>query len=103
MRPSELSGILFELSRQTTINRYNEQINKWAFLAEVIANGFGILMSMISGFGKRKYNHKMIKAEDFISKDAKKMHQRLLGQKERQADWSKHVEDAKAKGLVGLG
>jgi hypothetical protein len=37
-----------------------------------------------------------------MGKDAKKMLQRLLGQEQlEQKDWSRHIEDAKAKGLKG--
>jgi len=83
------------------IEQLNEQRNHWAFLAAVITNGFGAITSM---FSKRK--HKAVSPDDFMGKDAKKMLQQLLGQdmpepELEQKDWSRHIEDAKAKGLVG--
>jgi hypothetical protein len=97
LKPSELAAILNELQRQVTIEQLNEQRNHWAFLAAVITNGFGAITSM---FSKRK--HKAVSPDDFMGKDAKKMLQRLLGQEQlEQKDWSKHIEDAKAKGLKG--
>ena len=104
LRPSELAAILLELQRQVALEQYNEQRNHWAFLAAVITNGFGAVVSAISGFGKRRYKHKPVSPDDFMGKDAKKMLQRLLGQDEpgiERKDWSKHIEDAKVKGLVG--
>ena len=77
------------------IEQLNEQRNHWAFLAAVITNGFGAITSM---FSKRK--HKAVSPDDFVGKEAKKMLQRLLGQDE-QKDWSRHIEEAKAKGLKG--
>jgi hypothetical protein len=35
-----------------------------------------------------------------MGKDAKNAFQQLLGQ-DKQKDWSRHIEDAKAKGLKG--
>ena len=96
LRPSELMTILQELQRQITIEQYNEQHNHWAFLAAVITNGFSRIAGMLS---KRK--PKMVSPDDFMSKEAKKMLQRLLGQEPEQKGWSKHIEDAKAKGLRG--
>ena len=93
----ELSLILDELQRQVALEQYNEQRNRWAFLAAVITNGFGAIAGM---FSKKK--HKGVSPEDFMSKDAKKAFQQLLGQEQmEQKDWSKHIEDAKAKGLKG--
>ena len=81
------------------IEQLNEQRNHWAFLAAVITNGFGAITSM---FSKRK--HKAVIPDDFMGKEAKKMLQRLLGQDEpEQKDWSRHIEDVRAKGLVGPG
>ena len=97
LTPRELSAILNELQRQVAIEQLNEQRNRWAFLAAVITNGFGAITSM---FSKRK--HKAVSPDDFMDKDAKKMLQRLLGQEQlEQKDWSRHIEDAKAKGLKG--
>ena len=98
LRPSELVMILRELRRQTTVEQYNEQRNHWAFLAAVITNGFSRIAGML---GKRK--PKMVGPDDFMSKEAKKMLQRLLGPgpEPEQKDWSRHIEDAKAKGLAG--
>ena len=96
LRPSELFDILDELKRQMAIEQLNEQRNYWAFLAAVITNGFGAITSM---FSKRK--HKAVSPDDFMGQDAKKMLQRLLGQEPEQKDWSRHIEEAKAKGLKG--
>lgn len=104
LRPSELTAILPELQRQLAVEQYNEQRGHWAFLAAVITNGFGAVVSAISGFGKRRYKHKTVEPDDFMSKDAKKMLQQLLGQGEPKLEekgWSKHIEDARAKGLAG--
>ena len=68
----------------------------WAFLAAVITNGFGAITSM---FSKRK--HKAVGPDDFMGKEAKEMLQRLLGQEPEQKDWSRHIEEARAKGLKG--
>ena len=96
LSPRELAVVLNELQRQMAIEQLNEQRNRWAFLAAVITNGFGAITSM---FSKRK--HKAVSPDDFMDKDAKKMLQRLLGQEPEQKDWSRHIEDAKAKGLKG--
>lgn len=101
LRPSELAAILLELQRQVALEQYNEQRNHWAFLAAVITNGFSRIAAM---FSKRK--PKVVGPDDFMNKDAKKMLQRLLGQDRpepelEQKDWSRHMEDAKAKGLAG--
>ena len=96
LTPQELVAILNELQRQVALEQYNEQRNKWAFLAAVITNGFGAITSM---FSKRK--HKAVSPDDFMGKDAKKMLQRLLGQEPEQKDWSRHIEEVKAKGLKG--
>jgi len=95
LTPRELAVVLNELQRQVALEQYNEQRNKWAFLAAVITNGFGAITSM---FSKRK--HKAVSPDDFMGKEAKKAFQQLLGQ-DKQKDWSKHIEDAKAKGLKG--
>jgi len=100
LTPRELVAILNELQRQKIIEQYNEQHNKWAFLAAVITNGFGTLSSVIaSAFGGKKRKPKMVEPDDFMGKEAKKMLQRLLGQEPEQKNWSRHIEDAKAKGL----
>jgi hypothetical protein len=101
LRPSELAAILLELQRQVALEQYNEQRNHWAFLAAVITNGFSRIAGM---FSKRK--PKDVSPDDFIGKEAKKMLQRLLEQDRpepelEQKDWSRHIEDAKAKGLAG--
>jgi len=97
LTPRELVAILNELQRQMAIEQLNEQRNHWAFLAAVITNGFSRIAGM---FSKRK--PKMVSPDDFMGKDAKKMLQRLMGQEQlEQKDWSRHIEDAKAKGLKG--
>ncbi len=97
MKPSELFAILSELQRQVAIEKYNEQRNHWAFLAAVIANGFSRIAGMLS-----KKKPKMVGPDDFMGKDAKKMLQQLLKQDNSgEKNWSKHIGDAKAKGLRG--
>lgn len=100
MTPRELVAILNELQRQLAIEQYNEQRNHWAFLAAVITNNFSRIIGMLT---KRK--QKALDSDDFMSKDAKKMLQRLLKQDGRdetkQKDWSRHIEEARAKGLRG--
>jgi hypothetical protein len=96
LTPRELVAILTELQRQVALEQYNEQRNKWAFLAAVITNGFSRITGMLS---KRK--PKMVNPDDFMGKEAKKMLQRLLGQEPEQKDWSRHIEEARAKGLAG--
>lgn len=98
LRPSELTAILPELQKQIALEQYNEQRNHWAFLAAVITNGLKGIAGM---FSKRK--PKPVSPDDFIDKEAKKMLQQLLGQvpEPEHKDWDKHIEDAKAKGLVG--
>jgi len=98
LTPRELAVILGELQRQIAIEQYNEQRNRWAFLAAVITNGFGAIAGMLS-----KHRPKTVDPDDFLSKDAKKMLQRLLGQEEPKPDWSRHIEEARAKGLRGPG
>ncbi|NSW93027.1 MAG: hypothetical protein HPY74_20700 [Firmicutes bacterium] len=94
LRPSELAAILPELQRQVAIEQYNEQRNKWAFLAAVITNGFGAIAGM---FSKRK--PKTVTPDDFMGKEAKKVLQRITEQKPEREDWSRHIDDAKAKEL----
>jgi hypothetical protein len=95
LTPQELVAILNELQRQVALEQYTDQRNKWAFLAAVITNGFGAITSMFS-----KMKHKAVSPDDFMGKDAKKAFQQLMGQ-DKQKDWSRHIEDAKAKGLKG--
>ena len=96
LTPRELSVVLNELQRQVAIEQYNEQHNKWAFLAAVITNNISRIIDM---FSKKK--SKRVEPDDFMDKDAKKMLQRLLGQEPEQKDWSRHIEEARAKGLAG--
>jgi hypothetical protein len=96
LTPSELTTVLHELQRQVAIEQYNEQHNRWAFLAAVITNNISRIIGM---FSKKK--PKRVEPDDFMDKEAKKMLQRLLGQELEQKDWSRHIEDAKAKGLAG--
>jgi hypothetical protein len=88
---------LNELTAANAIEQLNEQRNHWAFLAAVITNNISRIIGMFS-----KNKPKRVEPEDFMDKDAKKMLQRLLGQEQlEQKDWSRHIEDAKAKGLKG--
>jgi len=100
LRPGELAAILQELGRQVTIERYRDQRDHWAFLAAVITNGVSRLAGM---FSKRK--PKMVSPDDFMSKEAKRTIRHLWGQDsqepEQKKDWSKHIKDAKVKGLRG--
>jgi len=98
----ELTAILNELQKQIVIEQYNEQRNKWAFLAAVITNGFNIFTTVIAGvFGGKKRKPKLVEPDDFMNKDAKKILQRLLGHELEQKDWSKHIDDVRIKGLAG--
>jgi len=94
--PSELKAILKELQKQRLVEEYTEQKNKWAFLAAVIMNGVSILARVFSG---KKKKIKEISPDDFISKDFKKIVQKVLGKQEEDNDYDKHIEDAKQKGL----
>jgi hypothetical protein len=96
LRPSELQAILKELQRQKLLDEYAEQKNKWAFLAAVIMNGVAILARVFSG---KKKKIKEISPDDFISKDFKKIIQKVLGKQEEDNAYDKHIEDAKKKGL----
>ena len=96
LTPRELVAVLNELQRQMAIEQFNEQRNHWAFLAAVITNNISRIIDM---FSKKK--PKRVEPDDFIDKEAKKMLQRLLRQEPEQKDWSRHIEDAKAKGLKG--
>jgi hypothetical protein len=96
LTPRELAVVLNELQRQVALEQYKDQYSHWAFLAAVITNGFGAIAGM---FSKRR--PKTFSPDDFMGKEAKKTFQRLLGQEPEQKDWSRHIEDAKAKGLKG--
>jgi len=98
--PSELQAILKELHRQKLIDEYEEQKNKWAFLAAVIMNGVSVLSKVFSG---KKGKPKQVGPDHFISKDFEKLVQQILGTKEQKKDkkYAKHIQDAKAKELKG--
>jgi len=97
LRPSELVAILKELERQKTLQEYHEMRNRWAFLASVIANGFSAVASM---FSKKK--PKPVEPEAFISKDMKKMVEKLTKKAQQEEDrWAELIQEAKAKGLRG--
>ena len=96
LTPRELAAILNELQRQMAIEQLSEQRNHWAFLAAVITNNISRIIGMFS-----KNKPKRVEPDDFMDKDAKKMLQRLLGQEPEQKDWSRHIEEVKAKGLKG--
>ena len=96
LRPSELFDILDELKRQMVIEQLSEQRNHWAFLAAVITNNISRIIGMFS-----KNKPKRVEPDDFIDEEAKNMLQRLLGQEPEQKDWSRHIEEARAKGLKG--
>lgn len=97
LRPSELAAILNELHKQKLVESYQEQRNHWAFLAAVITNG----LAAIGGtFSRRR--PKMVEADDFISKELKKLVERILeAQPAKKTDWASLVQDAKEKGLKG--
>ena len=95
LTPRELAVVLNELQRQMAIEQLNEQHNRWAFLAAVITNNISRIIDL---FSKKK--SKRVEPDDFMGKDAKKAFQQLLGQGE-QKDWSRHIEEARAKGLKG--
>lgn len=93
LKYSELRAILHELQKQRAADAYQEMRSKWAFLAAVITNG---LMAVAGMFGKRK--QKPVKPDDFLSDEAKQIFRRLQGN-EKTPNWSKHIEDARAKGI----
>jgi hypothetical protein len=97
LTPRELAAILPELQRQMALQHYSEQRNHWAFLAAVITNAGRMIAS---AFGGGWHSVKAVEPDDFMGKDAKKTLRRLLGE-EPERDWSKHIEDARAKGLRG--
>lgn len=103
LRPSELAAILEELRRQTILEELNEQKNKWNLLAATIINGASAVSSQIAALGGRRRKPKWVEPNDLMSKDAKKLLQQLSGEtaEAETEDWSKHIQDAKAKGLAG--
>lgn len=96
LRSSELIALLNELQKQRTAEAYQEMRGKWAFLAAVITNGF---MAVAGMFGKQK--QKQVSPDDFLSKEAKQIFQRLSTQ-DKPPEWGKHIEEAKAKGVWKL-
>ncbi len=102
LRPSELAEILNELQRQVALEELNGQRNRWNFLAAVIVNGASVITSAIAGAVGKRRKPKLIEPDAFMNKDAKKLLQQLLKQNDlEQENWSKHIKDAKAKGLAG--
>ncbi|MBW2672578.1 MAG: hypothetical protein JRD89_04065 [Deltaproteobacteria bacterium] len=97
LRPSEFVAILKELERQKFMQEYHEMRNRWAFLAAVITNGASAVASM---FGKKK--PKQVEPDAFISKEMKKMVEKLTKKAQQEEDrWVGLVREAKAKGLKG--
>lgn len=97
--PGELQAILKELEKQKMLEGYNEQKNKWAFLAAVITNG---LASLACSFSSKRKKPKLIDADSFLTKEYKKQVARIIGggqKDEKKLD--KHIQDAKQKGLKG--
>lgn len=98
LRPGELAAILNELQRQVALDQLNEQRNHWNFLAAMIINGASAVAAAVS----KRRKPKMVEPDDFMSKDAKRMLQRLLKQSEPgEKGWNKNIKDARAKGLQG--
>lgn len=99
--PGELRAILSELEKQKIAEGYAEQKNKWAFLAAVITNGFASLACSFSG---KRRKPKLVDADDFMTKEYKKLVDRVIGgqkNKENNEKFDKHIQDAKQKGLKG--
>ena len=97
--PSELQAIIQELQRQKLLEKYADQKSKWAFLAAVITNCTAALARAFSG---KKRKSKLVEADEFISKDFKKLiNQVLYEEKEGKGKYDKHIQDAKQKGLKG--
>ena len=94
LRPSQLMVIINELQKQVELEQVTEQLNKWAFLASILVNGF----NRVAG-GKRK--PKIIKPEDFLSKHAKQILKGLGSGAKDEPNWEKHIKDAQDKGLDG--
>ncbi|WP_461365559.1 hypothetical protein [Candidatus Darwinibacter acetoxidans] len=101
LRPSELAAILGELQRQTALEGLNEQRNRWNFLAATVINGASVVSAQVAALGGKRRKPKFVEPDDLMSKDAKKLLQQLLQETVQEAGWSKHIQDAKAKGLQG--
>lgn len=96
--PGELKAILTELEKQIAAEEYAQQKGKWAFIAAVITNGFAVLIKVLSG---KKGRPKLVEPDDFMSKDFKKLIQRILDEQKENKNYEKHEQDAKQKGLKG--
>ncbi len=72
----------------------------WAFLASVVTNGF---LGLATGMSGKRRKPKLTNPDDFISKDFKKLVERVFNEAQsgKQTDWASYIEDAKAKGLRG--
>ena len=100
MYRSEIPGIVKALSKRKLAERYRDMRENWAFLASVVTNGFLGLAASMSG---KRRKPKLTSPDDFISKDFKRLMERVFGeaQPRRKTDWASLIEDAKAKGLRG--
>ena len=100
-RLSELAALSSEIQRQMAIEELNEHRNRWAALAATVINSASMVSAQVAGLGGRRRRVKLVTADDIIGKDAKKLLQRLLQDDTEPDGWSRHIEDAKAKGLQG--
>lgn len=88
---SELQAIVEELKKQKLIEKYEEQITGWSYLASVIIN-------IAKGLAGDK---NPVEPVDLLSKEFRKQVETILKAQSQQNDWAKLIEDAKAKGLKG--
>lgn len=98
LRPSQLITIINELQKQIELEQATEQLNKWAFLASVIVNGFNRMAGAMTG---AKRGSKIIKPEDFLGLRAKQILKGLGSEAKDEPNWEKHIKDAQDKGLDG--
>lgn len=80
--------------------RYREMRENWAFLASVVTNGF---LGLATGMSGKRRKPKLTNPDDFISKDFKKLVERVFNEAQpgKQTDWASLIDDAREKGLRG--
>lgn len=97
LRPSELRAIIPELQRQMEMEQKGKQNVAWAMLSALSAVITNNISRVVGMFSKRK--PKVVTAADFMPKE--ETNRKGPANEGGPQDWSKHIEDAKAKGLVG--
>lgn len=102
LRPSELAVILEELNRQKTIDELNDQKTRWNYITAAVINGAAVVSAQIAALGGKRRKPKLVEPGDLMSKDAKKLLERLIDDNTGSANkWEKHIQEAKAKRLKG--